>query len=108
MEEIYFAYMFVIPRQSWRDIVLALSVRPSVCSDILIIRNIDFTHYPDLWGWIERSDIEIVQIVVFCLFFKLSSKIYLAGFCYDLNDIQDELDKCGFTCFSKVTICWGI
>ena len=39
------------------------------------------------------------QIVKLCryiyFFIKLSTKTYLAGFCYDLNDIQGELrDLC--------------
>ena len=31
------------------------------------MQNIDFTHTPDLWGWIERSDIEIGQKSIFSL-----------------------------------------
>ena len=47
------------------------------------------THTPDLWGWVERLDIEIVQISIF--FINLSTKTYLAVLYYDLNDIQGEL-----------------
>ena len=34
-------------------------------------------HTPDLLGWVERSDIEIVRISIF--FINLSTKTYLAG-----------------------------
>ena len=39
----------------------------------------DLMHTPGLLGWINRSDIEIVQISI------------LIGFGYDLSDTQDGL-----------------
>ena len=51
--------------------------------------NIDLTHTPDLWGFVERSDIDIVQISMFII--KLSTKTYLVGYRYHLNDIHGEL-----------------
>ena len=38
----------------------------------------------DLLGWVKRSDIEIVQISIFCLILAV----------YDLSDTQDRL-RCG-------------
>ena len=35
-------------------------------------KNFDLAHTPDLWGWVERSDIEIVRISIF--FIELSTK----------------------------------
>ena len=35
--------------------------------------------------------LKIVRISISFFFIKLSTKTYLAGFCYDLNDIQGEL-----------------
>ena len=31
-------------------------------------KNFDFTHNPDLWGWVDRSDIESVHTCI-SLFF---------------------------------------
>ena len=44
----------------------------------------DLMHTPDLFGWTERSDIEIVHISMI----ELSDSI---GFGYDLSDTQDGL-----------------
>ena len=42
-------------------------------------------------GWDEGSDIEIVRISIYFLFIKLSTKTYLTGFWYDLNNIKGQL-----------------
>ena len=38
----------------------------------LASKNFGLTHIPDVWGWVERSDIEIVQINIFLI--ELSTK----------------------------------
>ena len=40
--------------------------------------------------WFKGQDIEIVQMLVYFLI-KLSTKTYLTGVCYDLNDTEGEL-----------------
>ena len=40
---------------------------------------LDLMHIPGIFGWVRRSDIEIVQISI------------LIGFGYDLSDAQDGL-----------------
>ena len=51
-----------------------------------------FTHTLDLWGWVEtRSDIGILQMLVYFFLIKLSSKTYVTGVCNDLNDTEGEL-----------------
>ena len=64
----------------------------------------------------ERSDIEIVQIKIFFIIIKLSTKTCLTGICYDINDTGGELRVWinGILCFliyiciSKIILCWGI
>ena len=76
--------------------VLHRKIRPSVHFDqtlhstsCLIRPNIVFDEVSfdeSSWIHVERSDIELVQIIIF--FIKLSTKTNLAGFCYDLNDMS--------------------
>ena len=47
------------------------------------MHTLDIMHTPDLLGWVKRSDIEIMQIIIILL--NLVS--------YDLSDTQDGL-KC--------------
>ena len=48
------------------------------------IKVFDFIQTPDLLGWVETSNIEIVHISIIC---------DLIGFAYHLTDTQDGL-KC--------------
>ena len=46
-------------------------------------RNVDLTHTADLWGRVEKSDIEIMQIKYICIETKLTD------FCYEPNKKVD-------------------
>ena len=48
-------------------------------------------HYLPLNKTGAHSTGERFRATMALLFIKVSTKTYMAGFCYDLNDIQDEL-----------------
>ena len=60
-------------------------------------------------GWVERSDIEIVQISIF--FINPSTKTYLACFCFELNDVHGAqtkgLDKWDLCFVIYMFLFWG-
>ena len=51
-------------------------------------KTFDLTHTPDLWGQVERSDFEIVQLSLFLIELSMLALKHS----YDLNDTQGELN----------------